>query len=150
MLGLMTARSNKKLVSGDIGSAYLNSYTKEKIWTTLGPEFGGIAGRAQVIKSLYGLITSAHAWFELFTSTIRKYGFKSSSVMPCLWYKLAEEGESYDYLSHHVDDFLITSNECNNFIKTLKKEYAVIGGEFPSMHLGMNLQQDKNENSLMC
>ena len=107
----LTARSNKKLVLGDIGSAYVNSYTKKKIWKTLGPKFGGIAGRAQVIKSLYGLITSAPTWFELFTGTIRKYRFKSSSVMPCLWYNLAEDGESYDYLFHRADDFLITSDE---------------------------------------
>ena len=58
----LTARSRKKLISGDVGSAYLHSYTKEKIWTTLGPEFGEEAGRAKVVQSLYGLITSAHAW----------------------------------------------------------------------------------------
>ena len=58
------------MISGDIGSAYLNSYTKEKIWTSLGPEFGENDGRARVIKSLYGLIVSAHAWYELFTSGI--------------------------------------------------------------------------------
>ena len=45
------------MVSGDVGSAYLNSYTKEKIWTSLGPEFGENAGRVQVIESLYGLLT---------------------------------------------------------------------------------------------
>ena len=59
----LTARSGKKVISGDIGSTYLNSYTKEKIWTSLGPEFGKDAGRAQVIRSLYDLITSAHAWY---------------------------------------------------------------------------------------
>ena len=33
----LTVRSGKKMVSGDVGSAYLNSYTQEKIWTSLGP-----------------------------------------------------------------------------------------------------------------
>ena len=109
------------MVSGDVGSAYLNSYTKEKIWTSLGPEFGENAGRVQVIKSLYGLITSARAWYELFTSEIRDFGFLPSKIMPCLWYKLAKDGKSYDYLSHHVDDFLHTSDDTTEFMEHLKK-----------------------------
>ena len=42
----LTARSGKKLISDDVSSAYLNGYTKEKIWTSLGPECGEDAGRA--------------------------------------------------------------------------------------------------------
>ena len=87
----LTARSKKKLISGDIGSAYLHSYTKEKIWTTLGTEVGKDSGQVQVIKSLYGLITSAHDWSEVFTSTIRSFGFKRSKVMPCFWYTSAKD-----------------------------------------------------------
>ena len=67
-----------------MGSAYLHSYTKEKIWTTLGSEFGEEAGRAKVVKSLYGLITSAHAWYKVFTTTIRNFGFIPRKIMPCL------------------------------------------------------------------
>ena len=136
----LTARSGKKVISGDIGCAYLNSYTKEKIWTSLGPEFGEDAGRAQVIKSLYGLITSAHAWYEIFTSAIRDFGFRPSKIMPCLWYKLAKDGKSYDYLSHHVDDFLHTSDDYEGFLTYLRKKYTVTGGVFPDVHLGMNIQ----------
>ena len=140
----LTARSGKKIISGDVGSAYLHSYTKEKIWTTLGPEFGDEAGRAQVIKSLYGLITSAHAWYEVFTATIRAFGFIPSKIMPCLWYMLAKDGKSYDYLSHHVDDFLHTSDEYLKFLEHLRKEYTVTGGEFPDVHLGMNIKRSED------
>ena len=57
----LTARDRKELISGDVGSAYLNSFTQEKIWTVLGPEFGDAEGKVEVVKSLYGLITSANA-----------------------------------------------------------------------------------------
>ena len=46
------------MISGDIGSAYLNAYTKEKIWTRIdavfGPELDGHVAR--IIKALYGLL----------------------------------------------------------------------------------------------
>ena len=112
----LTSRSKKKLISGDVGSAYLNSFTQEKIWTVLGPEFGDLQGKVEVVKSLYGLITSANAWFRRFTNTIKEFGFHQSKIMPCLWYKLCDDGKSYDYLTHHVDDFLLTSNDPAAFI----------------------------------
>ena len=87
-----------------------------------------------MIRSLYGLIKSAHAWFEVFTSTIRSFGLKPSKVMPCFWYKLARDRKSYGYVTYHVDDFLLTSDEFAEFIETLRKDYVVTGGEFPSVH----------------
>ena len=56
--------------------------------------------------------------------------------------KLAKDGESYDYLSHHVYDFLMTSDDFSEFIETLRKEYVVTGGELPHVYLGMDIQQD--------
>ena len=138
----LTARSGKKVIFGDISSTYLNSYTKETIWTSLGPEFGKDAGRAQVIKSVYGLITSAHAWYEIFTSAIQDFGFRPSKIMPCLWYKLAKDETSYDYVSHHVDDFLHTSDDYEELLTFLRKKYTFSGGVFPAVHLGMNIQRD--------
>ena len=93
--------------------------------------------------------STAHAWYEVFTGTIRAFGFKPSKVMPCFWYKLAKDGESYDYLTHHVDDFLLTSDEFTEFMEYLRQDYVVTGGEFPSIHLGMNIQQDKDGNIIL-
>ena len=33
------AKEKDHMLGGDIGSAYLNAYTEEKIWTSLGIEF---------------------------------------------------------------------------------------------------------------
>ena len=112
----------EKLISGDVGSAYLNSYTKERNIDFFKSGIWEDARRAQVIKSLYGLITSAHAWYEIFTAAIWEFGFRPRKIMPCLWYKLAKDGISYDYLSHHVDDFLHTSDEPEEFLAHLKKK----------------------------
>ena len=47
------------IVAADIGNAYLHGFTKEKIYTTAGPEFGELECRVLIcVKSLYGLKTS--------------------------------------------------------------------------------------------
>ena len=44
---------------GDVGNAYLESYTKEKVYFIAGPEFEEMEGRIMVIsKALYGLRSS--------------------------------------------------------------------------------------------
>ena len=56
-LGFMVARLNGLHVcAGDIGNAYLNAHTNEKVFIIAGPEFGPeLAGKRLIIdKSLYG------------------------------------------------------------------------------------------------
>jgi hypothetical protein len=50
----------------DIGNAYLESYTKEKVVAfTAGPEFGEYEGHTFVIvKALYGLRSSGTRWHD--------------------------------------------------------------------------------------
>ena len=47
------------LMQGDIGNAYLESYTQEKVYFVAGPEFGQETGHTFIIdKALYGLCSS--------------------------------------------------------------------------------------------
>ena len=57
---LQAEANNLTLWGGDVGNAYLNGYTREKVYVVLGPEFGPeLEGRAAIIvKSYYGLKTS--------------------------------------------------------------------------------------------
>ena len=50
----------------DIGNAFLYGKTKEKVYTTAGPEFGEkLRGKNLIfVKSLYGLKTSAARFHE--------------------------------------------------------------------------------------
>ena len=48
-----------ELMAADIGNAYLEAYTKEKVAFVAGPEFGPLAGHTLIIhKALYGLCSS--------------------------------------------------------------------------------------------
>ena len=84
--------SRKQLTPGDFISAYLHRWTNNNKLNSFVPEFGNDAEQVQVIKSLYGHITSAHIEYELFTSSIiREYGFNPSEIMPCIWQQLAKK-----------------------------------------------------------
>jgi uncharacterized membrane protein len=52
---LLGELNNLKIMIGDITSAYLMAYTKEKIFFKAGPEFGAKTGHLMVVsKALYG------------------------------------------------------------------------------------------------
>ena len=102
-----------EMISGDIGSTYLNAYTKEKIWTRLDAGFGPELEEkvARIIKALYGLKTSANVWYFHLCDTLREMGFKKSKLDNTIWYRLRDDESQYDYFSHHVDDFLLSGDK---------------------------------------
>ena len=54
-----------ELWATDIGNAYLESLTKEKVYIIAGSEFGDRAGHTLIIvKALYGLKSSGLRWHE--------------------------------------------------------------------------------------
>jgi len=49
-------------LTADVGNAYLNADTREKVYTTAGKEFGARAGQTVlIVRALYGLKTSGAA-----------------------------------------------------------------------------------------
>ena len=70
---------------GDIGNAYLESFTREKVVFITGPEFGDLQGHTLVIiKTLYGLQSSGVRFHEVLGVTLRKEGFKPTKIDPDL------------------------------------------------------------------
>jgi hypothetical protein len=68
---LIAALNDLELLAADIGNAYLNADTRERVHTTCGPEFGREQGRIAIIrKALYGLKSSGVAWRAHLASTL--------------------------------------------------------------------------------
>ena len=60
LLSLIAHRDKLKELCGDIGNAFIQADTNEKIYTRCGPEFGCRKGSvALIVRALYGLCTSA-------------------------------------------------------------------------------------------
>jgi hypothetical protein len=85
-------------LSGDIGNAYLNAPTKEKIWFRAGDEFGSQAGCPVIIvRALYGLNGSANAWRNMISTMKHDLGFKACLADTDVWLKptTKRNGEKY-------------------------------------------------------
>jgi len=70
----------------DIGNAYLEVKTQEKVYIIAGPEFGELEGHMLIIfKALYGFRTSELHWHECFADCLCDMGFQPCKAEPNIW-----------------------------------------------------------------
>jgi hypothetical protein len=80
----------------DIRNTFMYGKTKEKVYITVGPEFGANShGKNLIIdKSLYGLKTPAARFHEHLSESILR-GFKKTKHDPDLW--MVDKSPRYEY-----------------------------------------------------
>ena len=141
---LQTIAVNQKLkvVTGDIGNAFIHALTNEKIWTKAGPEFGERQGCKIIFKkALYGLSTSARQWNLTLGDAIADMGFKPTRADADLWIKPSEDGKIYEYIATHVDDVICVGNNPEKYIEKLKEKFPIRNiSSNPEYYLGNDLQ----------
>jgi hypothetical protein len=151
---LLAALNDLDLVAADIGNAYLQASTKEKIYAIAGPEFGELQGKTMIIvRALYGLKSSGAAWHEHFANTLYDMKFKPSYADPDVWMRAATKPNGflyYEYIFVYEDDLLILSHQTKSIVNVLKSISRLKEDEVgvPKMYLGaqvkqMHLPQDK-------
>ena len=135
-----------KIVTTDIGNAFIQAFTKEKIWSRCGNEFGEKTGCVvEVKKALYGLATSARQWSLALGDTLKSFGFTPSRADPDLWIKMSNDKTHYEYIATHVDDLIIASKNPLFYINELKKSYPLRNvEENPEYYLGNNIQNNND------
>ena len=138
-LTLFLAELNKlELWATDIGNAYLEAQTSEKVYIIAGPEFGDREGHILVIhKALYGLRSSGARWHDKFADCLRDIGFQPCKAEPDIW--MRRNGNIYEYIAVYVDDLAIAMVKPQDFADTLQDTYKFkLKGTGPiSFHLGM-------------
>jgi hypothetical protein len=143
-IALLAAELNGlTILGGDVGNAYLEADTEEKVYIIAGPEFGSREGHVLVIqKALYGLRSSGFQWHEKFADTLREEGFIPSKADPELWYR--DAGDIYEYICVYVDDLLDIMKDPQSFMDKLTQHYGykLKGVGPPSYHLGANYSRD--------
>ena len=124
---MIAALNELDIMSGDIGNAYLNAETSEKVYTIAGSEYGEKAGCVMLIRrALYGLKSSGAAFHRHLANSLQSIGFTSTLSDPDVWYKAAikPNGEKYyEYILTYVDDILVLSIEPNVTFKHLSEIY---------------------------
>ena len=79
MVVFLAELNNLKIWATDIGNAYLEAETTERVYIVAGPEFGEREGHTLVIfKALYGLRPSGLRWHERLDKVLQEIGFKLS------------------------------------------------------------------------
>ena len=141
-LGFILARLNGlQVCAGDIGNAYLNARTREKVFIIAGPEFGpDLEGeRLLVDKSLYGLKTSAARFHEHLSTKLRTLGYKPSKADADLWFRQDPNGH-YEYIARYVDDVISFAKDPMALMKELEETYTMKGVGRPMYYLGGDVE----------
>ena len=135
-----------KFVTGDIGNAFVQANTNERIYSIAGPEFGEKEGSLVIIKkALYGLATSARQWSLTLGEAIAEMGFQPTRADPDLWIKLDQENNKYEYIATYVDDIIVVSKNPMQYINIIKEKFPLRNiEEMPEYYLGNNLQMRSN------
>ena len=92
-----------------------------------------------IVKSLYGLKTSAARFHECLSDKLREMGYRPSLTDADLW--MIDKGTHYDYIATYVDDLLIWSRDPMAVIAKLKKSFILKGVGAPEYYLGGDVDQ---------
>ena len=85
------ALNDLDVIMSDVGNAYLNAKTSEKVYGIAGIEFGDndVGKICVIVHALYGLKSSGAAWREQFANDLRDMGFQSALADPDVWIRPA-------------------------------------------------------------
>ena len=128
LLHVISHKDNLTQLCGDIGNAFPNAYTKEKVFIPkAGIEFGEHAGKCIIIKrALYGLCSSAERFHAHLADTLRSFGFNQTRYDNDVCIRLDESGEQYEYICTHVDDFIIYSKNPQKVMDEIESIYLTL------------------------
>ena len=143
--------NNLELWGADIGNAYLEAYTNEKLFIIGGAEFEELEGFILFFnKALYGLKSSRKRWAERFYDIIKNMRFMPSKADPCVWIRENRKLKCYEYIATYVDDLFIAAQNPDKIIQTLKEDYKLKSrGWTLESSLGCRLYQGQRQNSCM-
>eukprot|EP00957_Ditylum_brightwellii_P071370 5425599-Ditylum_brightwellii.AAC.1 len=103
LLHVIAHSENMKVLCGDIGNAYVNTYTTEKVYAVASPEFGsGLEGRFVILcKDLYGLATSCTCFHDHLADALRSMNFVPTRFDHNVWIRKLKDKSPMIYLHPH-------------------------------------------------
>ena len=118
--------NNLELWGADIGNAYLEAPTEEKLYIVAGPEFEDWEGYILTFsKALYGLTSSEIRWGETLHDILKDMDFTHSRADQCIWLKKNTKLNLYEYIAVYVDDLCIAAQDPREIINILKLIYKL-------------------------
>jgi len=137
--------NGSKVWSTDIGNAYLETQTREKVCIIAGAEFGDREGHVLIVsKALYGLHSNGLRWSEHLADVLRSVGFFPSEAEKDVW--MRDKGDHCEHIVVCADDLAMIANCIPEVIvKALIDEHNFkLKGTGPTkFHLGCDFCRDK-------
>ena len=136
---------NLDLWGADIGNAYLEAFTDEKLYVVAGPEFQELEGYILIfLKALYGLKSSGKRWAEVIHGILWGMKVLPSKADTCIWLRKAPNLRCYEYIAVYVDDLCIAAESTSAIIQNFKTKYhlKVKGDGKLTYHLGVDYIED--------
>ena len=145
MVVFLSQLNNLEIWGADVGNAYLEAYTDEKLCIMAGPEFKELQGHLLImVKALYGTRSGGARWHDRLFDILQEMKFKPSKADPDVWMRPEPGGTCYEYIAVYVDDLLIAAKDSQAFCNELKKKYNLkLKGVGPlEYHLGCTYKKD--------
>jgi hypothetical protein len=96
---LIVVLNDLEVLSVDVQNAYLKAPTTERVYTTVGGEFGkDKQGRpVLIVRALHGLTSSGAHWRNHMAATLQDFGYESYQAGPDVWMKpdVKRDGTKY-------------------------------------------------------
>lgn len=132
----------------DIETAFLHGILKEGEQVYMQVPAGVTHEQDEVIlliKTIYGLVQSARAFFMLLVKVLKELGFTQSPADPCLFTRRGTNGQCV-YIGIYVDDLLIVGDQdaVNKCIRDIKTRFNVTVEESLSDYLSCEIQFNSN------
>ena len=148
MVVFLSQLNNLEIWGADVGNAYLEAYTDEKLCIIAGPEFKELQGHLLImVKALYGTRSGGARWHDRLFDILQELKFKPSKADPDVWMRPEPGGTCYEYIAVYVDDLAIAAKDPQAFCNELKKKYNLkLKGVGPlEYHLGCTYKKDPDE-----
>ena len=145
MVVFLSQLNDLEIWGADVGNAYLEAYTDEKLCIIAGPEFKELQGHLLImIKTLYGTRSGGARWHDRLFDILQELKFKPSKADPDVWMRPEPGGTCYEYIAVYVDDLAIAAKDPQAFCNELKKKYNLkLKGVGPlEYHLGCTYKKD--------
>ena len=145
MVVFLSQLNDLKIWGADVGIAYLEVYTDEKLYTIAGPEFKELQGHPLImIKALHGTHSGGARWHDRLFDILQELKFEPSKADPDVWMRPEPGGTCYEYIAVYVDDLAIAAKDPQAFCNELKKKYNLkLKGVGPlEYHLGCTYKKD--------
>ena len=148
MVVFLSQLNDLEIWGSDVGNAYLEAYTDEKLCIIAGPEFKELQGHLLIMtKALYGTRSGGDRWHDRLFDILQELKFKPSKADPDVWMRPEPGGTCYEYIAVYVDDLAIAAKDPQAFCHELKKKYNLrLKGVGPlEYHLGCTYKKDLME-----